>query len=147
MHVSRRREEICRGTGVLTSEDEYPVWQGDSSPVTVVPLLLGLGIAVGMLGTLADLRVALQVVHRNCEPGSPRLLGPINASKASTSPGSFWTRRLRPPPAVLAHPDANAGSSSSARPRYTVGRDNPDARATAQSGSRGASPTIDGICG
>jgi 3',5'-cyclic AMP phosphodiesterase CpdA len=29
---------MCRDNGVLTPEDEYPVWQGADGPVTVVPL-------------------------------------------------------------------------------------------------------------
>ncbi|MFE5857584.1 metallophosphoesterase family protein [Streptomyces sp. NPDC056500] len=31
---------MCRSLGVLTPEDPYPVWQGPSGPVTVVPLFL-----------------------------------------------------------------------------------------------------------
>ncbi|AJE81280.1 metallophosphoesterase [Streptomyces physcomitrii] len=30
--------EMCRGAGVLTPEDPYPVWQGEEQPVTVAPL-------------------------------------------------------------------------------------------------------------
>jgi 3',5'-cyclic AMP phosphodiesterase CpdA len=32
--------EICRGLGVLTPEDPYPVWNGAGGPVTVAPLFL-----------------------------------------------------------------------------------------------------------
>jgi 3',5'-cyclic AMP phosphodiesterase CpdA len=32
--------ELCRGIGVLTPEDEYPVWSTDTGPVTVAPLFL-----------------------------------------------------------------------------------------------------------
>jgi 3',5'-cyclic AMP phosphodiesterase CpdA len=32
--------EMCRGLGVLTPEDPYPVWQGDAGPVTIAPLFL-----------------------------------------------------------------------------------------------------------
>ncbi|MFD9721483.1 metallophosphoesterase family protein [Streptomyces sp. NPDC059076] len=31
---------VCRSLGVLTPEDPYPVWQGPSGPITVVPLFL-----------------------------------------------------------------------------------------------------------
>lgn len=30
--------ELCRGLGVLTPEDPYPVWDGEGGPVTVAPL-------------------------------------------------------------------------------------------------------------
>jgi 3',5'-cyclic AMP phosphodiesterase CpdA len=32
--------EFCRGIGVLTPEDPYPVWQGAGKPVVVAPLFL-----------------------------------------------------------------------------------------------------------
>jgi 3',5'-cyclic AMP phosphodiesterase CpdA len=32
--------EFCRGIGVLTPEDEYPVWRGAGGPVTIAPLFL-----------------------------------------------------------------------------------------------------------
>jgi 3',5'-cyclic AMP phosphodiesterase CpdA len=32
--------EVCRGLGVVTPEDEYPVWTGPGGPVQVVPLFL-----------------------------------------------------------------------------------------------------------
>jgi 3',5'-cyclic AMP phosphodiesterase CpdA len=32
--------EMCRGIGVLTPEDPFPVWSGPGGPVTVAPLLL-----------------------------------------------------------------------------------------------------------
>jgi 3',5'-cyclic AMP phosphodiesterase CpdA len=30
--------EVCRGLGVLTPEDEYPIWPGPRGPVAVVPI-------------------------------------------------------------------------------------------------------------
>ncbi|MBO0803659.1 MAG: metallophosphoesterase [Nocardiopsaceae bacterium] len=33
--------EACRGLGVLTPEDPYPVWDGPGGPATIVPLFLG----------------------------------------------------------------------------------------------------------
>jgi predicted phosphodiesterase len=36
----RRLVDLCRGLGVLTPEDEYPVWRGAGGPVLVVPLFL-----------------------------------------------------------------------------------------------------------
>jgi 3',5'-cyclic AMP phosphodiesterase CpdA len=30
--------EVCRSFGVVTPEDEFPVWEGDGGPVTVAPL-------------------------------------------------------------------------------------------------------------
>ncbi len=32
--------EVCRGLGVLTPEDPYPIWEGAGGPATVVPLFL-----------------------------------------------------------------------------------------------------------
>jgi 3',5'-cyclic AMP phosphodiesterase CpdA len=33
-----RLVEMCRGLGVLTPEDPYPVWDGEGGPVTIAPL-------------------------------------------------------------------------------------------------------------
>ncbi|WP_121390809.1 metallophosphoesterase family protein [Actinokineospora cianjurensis] len=33
--------EMCRRIGVVSPEDEYPVWAGEDGPVTVAPLFLG----------------------------------------------------------------------------------------------------------
>ena len=32
--------DLCRGLGVLTPEDPYPVWDGEGGPVVIVPLFL-----------------------------------------------------------------------------------------------------------
>jgi 3',5'-cyclic AMP phosphodiesterase CpdA len=39
-HRYRRLVELCRGLGVLTPEDPFPVWEGAGGPVTVAPLFL-----------------------------------------------------------------------------------------------------------
>jgi 3',5'-cyclic AMP phosphodiesterase CpdA len=36
----RRLVDMCRGFGVLTPEDPYPVWEGDGGPVTIAPLFV-----------------------------------------------------------------------------------------------------------
>jgi len=36
----RHLVELCRGLGVLTPEDPYPVWRGPAGPVRVAPLFL-----------------------------------------------------------------------------------------------------------
>jgi 3',5'-cyclic AMP phosphodiesterase CpdA len=36
----RHLVEVCRGLGVVTPEDPYPVWHGDGGPVVVAPLFL-----------------------------------------------------------------------------------------------------------
>ncbi|MGV9316590.1 metallophosphoesterase family protein [Streptomyces sp. NPDC003691] len=36
----RHLVEICRGLGVATPEDPYPLWQGERGPVAVAPLFL-----------------------------------------------------------------------------------------------------------
>src|SRR5260370_32454819 len=33
--------EMCRGLGVGTPEDRYPVWDGPDGPVTIAPLFVG----------------------------------------------------------------------------------------------------------
>ncbi len=35
-----RLVDICRGLGVLTPEDPYPVWEGDGGPLVVAPLFV-----------------------------------------------------------------------------------------------------------
>lgn len=35
-----RLVELCRGLGVCTPEDPYPVWEGEGGPVTVAPLFV-----------------------------------------------------------------------------------------------------------
>jgi 3',5'-cyclic AMP phosphodiesterase CpdA len=35
-----RLVETCRALGVLTPEDDYPVWEGEGGPATIVPLFL-----------------------------------------------------------------------------------------------------------
>jgi 3',5'-cyclic AMP phosphodiesterase CpdA len=32
--------ELCRGLGVITPEDPYPVWEGEGGPLTIAPLFL-----------------------------------------------------------------------------------------------------------
>jgi 3',5'-cyclic AMP phosphodiesterase CpdA len=32
--------ELCRGLGILTPEDSYPVWKGPGGPVTIAPVFL-----------------------------------------------------------------------------------------------------------
>jgi 3',5'-cyclic AMP phosphodiesterase CpdA len=39
-HRYRRLVELCRGLGVATPEDPYPVWRGPGGPVTVAPLFV-----------------------------------------------------------------------------------------------------------
>jgi 3',5'-cyclic AMP phosphodiesterase CpdA len=39
-HRYRHLVELCRGLGVLTPEDPYPVWTGEGGPATIVPLFL-----------------------------------------------------------------------------------------------------------
>jgi 3',5'-cyclic AMP phosphodiesterase CpdA len=39
-HRYQHLVELCRGLGVVTPEDPYPVWRGAGGPVTIVPLFL-----------------------------------------------------------------------------------------------------------
>lgn len=36
----RHLVDLCRGIGVLTPEDPYPVWEGEGGPLTVAPLFV-----------------------------------------------------------------------------------------------------------
>ncbi|MCI2416354.1 metallophosphoesterase [Saccharopolyspora sp. K220] len=55
--------EVCRGLGVITPEDPYPVWTGDGGPVTIAPLFLLYDYSFlppGTSDTEEGLRVAYQ---------------------------------------------------------------------------------------
>lgn len=39
-HRYRHLVEVCRGLGVTTPEDPYPVWEGPGGPVVIAPLFL-----------------------------------------------------------------------------------------------------------
>jgi 3',5'-cyclic AMP phosphodiesterase CpdA len=43
--------EMCRGIGVLTPEDAYPVWEGAGGPVTIAPLFLLYDYSFRVAGT------------------------------------------------------------------------------------------------
>jgi hypothetical protein len=62
----------------------------------------------------------------------PRVAGSSSRSRSASSRGSLTTVRLRPPPGARTRSASLSatGSSNSANALYTVGRDNPDARAT-----------------
>lgn len=54
--------EMCRGLGVLTPEDPYPVWHGEGGPVTVAPLFLLYDYSFRPEGT-ADAGEALRAAY------------------------------------------------------------------------------------
>jgi 3',5'-cyclic AMP phosphodiesterase CpdA len=58
-----RLVEVCRGLGVLTPEDPYPVWDGPGDPVTVAPLFLLYDYSFG-LNIAANKELALALAHR-----------------------------------------------------------------------------------
>jgi 3',5'-cyclic AMP phosphodiesterase CpdA len=47
-----RLVEACRGLGVITPEDPYPVWQGPGGPVTIAPMFLLYDYTFRPAGTL-----------------------------------------------------------------------------------------------
>jgi Calcineurin-like phosphoesterase len=49
--------KVCRRFGVLTPEDEFPVWDGPGGPVTVAPLFTGYDYSLG--GAAGDQAAAL----------------------------------------------------------------------------------------
>lgn len=52
----RHLVEVCRGLGVLTPEDPYPVWEGPEGPVTVAPLFVLYDYSFRAPGTLTTAR-------------------------------------------------------------------------------------------
>ncbi|WP_198943969.1 metallophosphoesterase family protein [Streptomyces sp. CB03234] len=54
---------LCRGLGVLTPEDPYPVWEGPDGPVVVAPLFLLYDYTFRPAGTVTE-EQALEVAHR-----------------------------------------------------------------------------------
>lgn len=63
-HRYRRLVEVCRGLGVLTPEDPYPVWTGEGGPVTVVPMFLLYDYSFRPAGT-HDKDSALELAYAN----------------------------------------------------------------------------------
>ena len=55
--------EICRGLGVDTPEDPYPVWEGDAGPAVIAPLFLLYDDSVGQ-NIAATQAEALRLAHR-----------------------------------------------------------------------------------
>jgi 3',5'-cyclic AMP phosphodiesterase CpdA len=55
----RRLVEVCRGLGVLTPEDPYPVWAGPDGPLTVVPLFLLYDYSMRRVGDSPESALAL----------------------------------------------------------------------------------------
>jgi 3',5'-cyclic AMP phosphodiesterase CpdA len=58
-----RLVEICRGLGVLTPEDPYPVWQGVGGPLTVAPLFVLYDYSFGR-NIAPTMQEALALAHR-----------------------------------------------------------------------------------
>jgi 3',5'-cyclic AMP phosphodiesterase CpdA len=52
--VARYRHlvELCRGLGVHTPEDPYPVWQGETGPLRIAPLFVGYDYSFRPAGTV-----------------------------------------------------------------------------------------------
>jgi 3',5'-cyclic AMP phosphodiesterase CpdA len=59
----RRLVEVCRGLGVLTPEDPYPLWEGAGGPALVVPLFLLYDYSFGR-NIAATKEEALRLAHR-----------------------------------------------------------------------------------
>ncbi|WP_329583422.1 metallophosphoesterase [Kitasatospora sp. NBC_01250] len=57
-----RLVEVCRGLGVVTPEDPYPVWHGEGGPVRIAPLFLLYDYTFRPAGTLTQ-EQALERAH------------------------------------------------------------------------------------
>nr|WBQ01631.1 Tmn23 [Streptomyces sp.] len=58
----RHLVELCRGLGVVTPEDPYPVWRGEGGPVTVAPLFVLYDYSFRMPG-VATKEESLRLAH------------------------------------------------------------------------------------
>lgn len=56
--------ELCRGLGVLTPEDPYPVWHGGEAPVTIAPLFVLYDYSFRAPGTRTK-EESLRVAHES----------------------------------------------------------------------------------
>ena len=116
---------MCRRFGVLTPEDEFPVWPGAGGPVTVAPLFMlydysflpdGADSKESALGRGARRPGWSAPTSAGCTPTRTRRSRVVPARVAATerlaSPGapgpvvlvSHWPL-LRPPDAALRHPE------------------------------------------
>lgn len=59
----RRLVDICRGLGVLTPEDPYPVWEGEGGPLVVAPLFVLYDYSFGRNIAATEER-ALELAHQ-----------------------------------------------------------------------------------
>lgn len=75
-HRYRRLVEVCRGMGVVTPEDPYPVWRGEGGPVTVAPLFVLYDYSFRVPGVTSKKEALEQAyeaacgVHRRVPPAS-----------------------------------------------------------------------------
>jgi Calcineurin-like phosphoesterase len=96
--------KLCRRFGVLTPEDEYPVWDGAGGPVTVAPVFTLYDYSFGPDGRT---------------PGTPRLADPGPADPVPAAPRPADPEPADPEPAdpvasVLAAVDAAVGGDGRA---------------------------------
>ena len=141
---SCRRCEACRlmnsnwafrsGFDERPSKDFWFAWRLNpncSSRRATVRAPTGCPWAVNSLAR----RSVLLLVQRSGDIGSSRVAGATSRSRAGSSSGSLASARLRPPPGRRIRPGPtstlDAASPSSSKPRWTVRRATPVARATA----------------
>lgn len=58
----RHLVDMCHGLGILTPEDEYPLWEGEGGPVRIAPMFLGYDysfLTPGTTTTEASMRAAV----------------------------------------------------------------------------------------
>jgi 3',5'-cyclic AMP phosphodiesterase CpdA len=59
----RRLVDICRGVGVLTPEDPYPVWEGEGGPLVVAPLFVLYDYSFGS-NIAPTVKQAMELAHQ-----------------------------------------------------------------------------------
>ena len=131
----RRLVDMCRGLGVLTPEDPYPVWDGEGGPVTIAPLFILYDYTFRPDGASTK-EEALAIAHES---------GVVCTDEVFLHPDPHPTpRRLVPTPASPTPRNASPRSSRGRGPSWsTTGRSsaNPPASCGTRSSRSGAAPS------
>ena len=95
---------VCRRFGVLTPEDEFPVWEGPGGPVTVAPLLTLYDYSLTADGGAGDGRADLETADletADSEPADLRAAALRAAGAAGIAPADEGRLYADPYPSVV----------------------------------------------
>jgi predicted phosphodiesterase len=93
---------VCRRFGVLTPEDEFPVWDGPGGPVTVAPLFAGYDYSFTANGAGPGKRAGNGESAGNGEGTDARAAAVAGARAAGIRPADEGRLRTDPYPSVAA---------------------------------------------